>query len=65
MAEEKRTTVEQYKRLFEELQQARTKAGGELPQDEESNFVSRLSDIWWTLTNEEQDELDAYYGKPQ
>ena len=48
-----------YLSVLEELEQARRNAGGRLPDETESAFVERLDDLWWELSSDEQDDINA------
>jgi hypothetical protein len=48
-----------YDSLLEELHAARVAAGGTLPDASESAFAERLDDLWWQMTDEEQDAWNA------
>jgi len=48
-----------YDSLLEELQAARVAAGGTLPDESESAFAERLDDLWWQMSDEEQDAWNA------
>lgn len=50
--------VLRYERVLDGLLEAREAAGGELPQDVESEWVERLDRIWHTLDVQEQLECD-------
>jgi hypothetical protein len=51
-----------YASLVNELHEARAAAGGALSEDDESAFAERLDDLWWELTDEEQDDYLARGG---
>lgn len=53
------TPLDQYRRLMSELLILREAEGGDLPDDLESSYVERLDDLWWKLTEAEQDEYEA------
>jgi hypothetical protein len=42
-----------------ELLVLREAEGGELPAEVESSFVERLDDLWWKLSEEEQQVYEA------
>lgn len=46
---------------YNKLMSARELAWGELPQDTESEFVGKLNDLWWNLTEEEQDQIENFF----
>lgn len=48
-----------YDSLIDELQAARAAAGGRLSDESESAFVERLDELWWQMTDEEQDAWNA------
>ncbi len=55
-------SVKAYLRLVAELRSAREQAaerGAELSMDREEEFLERLGDIWWLLSSEEQNEIEA------
>ena len=43
--------------MLQRLQMEREKAGGSLPEIEESQFVAELDELWWRLEPEEQQKL--------
>lgn len=51
-----------YASLMDELVAERAKAGGTLSEDAEAGFAERLDDLWWQLSNEEQDTWNAQHG---
>lgn len=53
-----------YRTLLTELLFEREAAGGELPDHDESLFVERLDEIWWTLSASEQDIIDRELSQP-
>lgn len=48
-----------YASLIEELEATRASHGGALSDESESAFVERLDDLWWQMTDEEQDDYKA------
>lgn len=54
--------LDQYRSLMNELLILREAEGGELPDDLESSYVARLDDLWWKLTEAEQDEFEAEFA---
>lgn len=50
---------EDYERLMRELSSARAHAGGHLSQEDESKHVAAIDDVWRSMTNEEQDAVEA------
>ena len=48
-----------YLQLLQELCDARKAAGGSLTQEQESEYVACLEELWWKLSEQEQDELEA------
>lgn len=50
--------VERYWQRFEELLDARRRAGGELSEEEESNHVAALDELWHGLSNLERAEIE-------
>lgn len=53
-----------YTSILEELEEARRAAGGTLSQSSEAAFVERLDELWWKLSADEQDALDAQGRAP-
>lgn len=53
-----------YLELVMELLLERARAGGNLPEDEESAYVDELERCWWAMTNAEQDEAERILSQP-
>lgn len=51
--------LDQYRSVMNELLILREAEGGELPDDLESSYVERLDELWWKLSEAEQDEYEA------
>ena len=52
-------TGETFLGLMTELLLERELAGGKLSLEVESDYVARLDALWWKLTDEQQDALEA------
>jgi hypothetical protein len=48
-----------YCRLMNELLLLREAEGGELPVEVESSYVQRLDDLWWRLSEQEQELYES------
>lgn len=55
--------VDAFLKLLNELLFERELAGGELTQEQESEYAGRLTDIWNQLTEEQQDEVEALHQR--
>ncbi len=53
------TPLNCYRKLMIELLILREAEGGELPDELESSYVARLDDLWWSLSEAEQEEYEA------
>jgi len=51
--------LDRYRSLMNELLILREAEGGELPDELESSYVERLDELWWKLSEAEQDEYEA------
>jgi hypothetical protein len=49
------SNLEKYRELLDKLLDARKAAGGVLSIELESEFVSQLEDLWWSLSESEQE----------
>jgi hypothetical protein len=53
------TPLELYRQLLCELLEAREAAGGELSQAEEAERAGELDVVYWTLSDEDQETIEA------
>ena len=53
---------ERYIKAMKILISKRIEAGGTLSDEEESKSVSELNDLWFSLTDIEQDEVEDYFA---
>lgn len=51
-------TLERYRALLAQLVFERAAAGGELPEAEESRFVTLLDELWWQLGPADQEKVE-------
>jgi hypothetical protein len=49
---------QQYRELLYRLLLERELAGGVLPEEDESEYVSQLDQLWWEMTPEEQNQIE-------
>ncbi len=62
-AKKLRTSIlNQYRYLMNELLKARVAEGGNLSEALESSYVERLDELWWKLSETEQDILESEFG---
>ncbi|HKY35861.1 MAG TPA: hypothetical protein VJN18_07980 [Polyangiaceae bacterium] len=65
MESEQPDTLNRYRRLMNELLIAREAEGGDLAQEVESAYVARLDELWWQLTEREQQIYEAELASAQ
>jgi hypothetical protein len=56
--------TKQYLGMLTELLLERELNGGTLPMDGESERSAKLEEIWWQLSDEEQDEVEEVVMRP-
>jgi len=56
--------TKRYLGMLTELLLERELNGGTLPMDVESERSAKLEEIWWQLSDEEQDEVEEVFKRP-
>lgn len=57
-------SVDRYLGILDQLLFERAAAGGDIPDEDEARFAEQLDDLWWQLTAEERQTIDAQLIAP-
>ena len=57
--------LERYRVLLAQLMFERAAAGGELPEAEESRFVTLLDELWWQLGPADREKVERELARSQ